>query len=722
MGLETGNFVDDLNIANPTGADPKSQGDDQLRLIKTTLVQSLVGFPGAIIATGTDGGAVNAYTLTPAPYTLIAYGNRMMAVFAPTVTNTLASTINISALGAKAILRVDGSPLQPGDLVFGTIYAAFYNGTAFQLLSATKGYLDTSFAAKINKAGDTYTGIHDLSGATEVKVPTPVNAQDAVTLAYAQGLAYASVLLPILQGETLTADGQVLSALPAYRSEYATAASGSLFVLPDARTQKLGFAYEFYATAADTLMANDGTYLGSTSIPAGLSRLWCLDNTTQAGTWAITPAVTLTTLAQAILASNVATISASLTAANTHTKTITLDATRSLILYGTAGASAAASGLYCVTATCGYTPLGRPTINLSAPVLISGGANVGVGGGTTSNSPGCVFSACLIGPDLVAVSWHEYNAGSVTPRCAAISTSGANPAPGAVVSLHAAYAGGLSGTLQGTCVCSPAAGAFVVAYQDFNGTCTVFSRYCTVTGNTISPGSEVTVQALSGAAGSLSGNVLCVAHSATLVSYVTYFNPGTTNKTCITAATITAGSLSPGSPVQYATATSVPVDMASLGASAGVVALNNATGGLFSYTISGNTPTLGAGVTVAAAPQSIGAVSATQVFVFTSSSTASNIAVSGTSTVVGSPATITGLSSNFGTNTVPGNATLSGTAMISGADVITMSTATRRGASGASAAAAQASITGSGRYSLQVTSNGSSAVTARAYLPTVPLS
>lgn len=37
MALETGPYIDSLNIYNPTVSDPKSQGDDHLRLIKSTL-------------------------------------------------------------------------------------------------------------------------------------------------------------------------------------------------------------------------------------------------------------------------------------------------------------------------------------------------------------------------------------------------------------------------------------------------------------------------------------------------------------------------------------------------------------------------------------------------------------------------------------------------------------------------------------------------------------
>jgi hypothetical protein len=142
MGLETVTNIADLVRTNPTSADAKSQGDDHLRNIKTALLNDFVGFPGAIMVTGTDGGAVNAYTLTPAYGTLVAYGNRMVAVFSPTITNTGASTLNISGLGAKDVKSVDGVALVANDLAVGSIYAAFYNGTEFRLLSITKNYAD----------------------------------------------------------------------------------------------------------------------------------------------------------------------------------------------------------------------------------------------------------------------------------------------------------------------------------------------------------------------------------------------------------------------------------------------------------------------------------------------------------------------------------------------------------------------------------------------------
>lgn len=54
MGLETGTYISDLNSANPTSSDPKSQGDDHIRLIKSTVKASFTGVTGAVTATHTE--------------------------------------------------------------------------------------------------------------------------------------------------------------------------------------------------------------------------------------------------------------------------------------------------------------------------------------------------------------------------------------------------------------------------------------------------------------------------------------------------------------------------------------------------------------------------------------------------------------------------------------------------------------------------------------------
>ena len=146
MSLETGSYIGDLNPANPPGTDPKSQGDDHIRLEKSALRNSFAGFTGAILVTGTDGGVANAYTLTPTT-AMLAYTPRMVVEFSPTAPNTGAATINVSGQGAKALLSVFGAPLVANDLVTGAIYQAAYDGTQFRLLAVTRQYVDQAVIA-----------------------------------------------------------------------------------------------------------------------------------------------------------------------------------------------------------------------------------------------------------------------------------------------------------------------------------------------------------------------------------------------------------------------------------------------------------------------------------------------------------------------------------------------------------------------------------------------
>jgi hypothetical protein len=85
-----------------------------------------------------DSGAANAYaaTLSPAP-TAYAQLQRLSLLIANT--NTGASTLNLNALGAKAIRKRNSAgalvALTGGELVAGTIVDLEYDGTNFQLLT-----------------------------------------------------------------------------------------------------------------------------------------------------------------------------------------------------------------------------------------------------------------------------------------------------------------------------------------------------------------------------------------------------------------------------------------------------------------------------------------------------------------------------------------------------------------------------------------------------------
>ena len=142
MPLESTTTIAGLVRTNPAASDPKSEGDDHIRQLKAVVQDAFTGFSGAVLVTGVDGGAVNAYTLTPAT-ALIGYSTKMLIEFTPTATNTTTTpTLNISGLGAKTIVSVANAALLTGDLVAGTPVLATYDGTNVRLLGPTKNWVD----------------------------------------------------------------------------------------------------------------------------------------------------------------------------------------------------------------------------------------------------------------------------------------------------------------------------------------------------------------------------------------------------------------------------------------------------------------------------------------------------------------------------------------------------------------------------------------------------
>lgn len=178
MGLETGTYVNDLNTANPTSTDPKSQGDDHLRLIKSVLKNTFAGFPGLVVATGTEaqGATVNDYTVTLSP-SPAAYTSFFFIGFKATHNNNGAATLQVGSLGTKALVAVDGQALVNGDIKNGMTVVAWYDGAQFYLISAND---------RAHRGGDVYLGTHDFTGATP-KVPTKTqgdNSTNAASTAY----------------------------------------------------------------------------------------------------------------------------------------------------------------------------------------------------------------------------------------------------------------------------------------------------------------------------------------------------------------------------------------------------------------------------------------------------------------------------------------------------------------------------------------------------------
>lgn len=66
MGLESATYISDLVSTNPVAGDPKSQGDDHIRLVKSTIKATFPSVTGAVTATHTELNIIDGLTASTA--------------------------------------------------------------------------------------------------------------------------------------------------------------------------------------------------------------------------------------------------------------------------------------------------------------------------------------------------------------------------------------------------------------------------------------------------------------------------------------------------------------------------------------------------------------------------------------------------------------------------------------------------------------------------------
>jgi hypothetical protein len=93
----------------------------------------------------------NTITATVSP-SLTAYSAGQMFGFVAVNTNTGATTINISGLGAKSIVTPLGA-LNAGDIQSGYFYIIYYDGTSFQLLGISTSLTNLSISGTLSVTG-----------------------------------------------------------------------------------------------------------------------------------------------------------------------------------------------------------------------------------------------------------------------------------------------------------------------------------------------------------------------------------------------------------------------------------------------------------------------------------------------------------------------------------------------------------------------------------------
>ena len=171
MALESGNYIDDLVITNPTASDPISQGDDHLQLIKKVVKQSFPSVDAAVHA---------IHPSATAPATSLTAG----LIWFDTTANLL--KIRNEANDAWITLAVSIVTSNSVDVDAGTVDGAVIGGTTPAAITGTTLTGNTSLALA---SGATVTGIDNgalgssatllaTQGAVKTYVDAQVTAQD----------------------------------------------------------------------------------------------------------------------------------------------------------------------------------------------------------------------------------------------------------------------------------------------------------------------------------------------------------------------------------------------------------------------------------------------------------------------------------------------------------------------------------------------------------------
>lgn len=193
----------DLNVvdANNTGAAanagfPEGMDYRDVNNAARALEGMLARWYSDISGSLTTGGSASAYTLTP-NRTVTAYtaGDSYMAQL--NHTSTGASTLDVSGLGPKAILLPDGSAVQAGDLVSGSVVLFVYDGTQFRVVGA-------AVAGNILNKANTWTKQQTLAPVT-ITDPANWTATDS-GIFYFQPVQ----LTEVIEAPSGAADGMVI--------------------------------------------------------------------------------------------------------------------------------------------------------------------------------------------------------------------------------------------------------------------------------------------------------------------------------------------------------------------------------------------------------------------------------------------------------------------------------------------------------------------------------
>jgi len=165
MGLETGTYISDLNSSNPVAGDPVNEGDDHIRLVKSTVKATFPSVTGAVSATHTelnklDGVTANTAELNYVDVTTLGTAQASKAVtvdaskdstgmrnltVSGTVTSSAGTLTSIQAVYPVGSIYINAAvATNPGTLLgFGT-WTAFGAGRVMVGLNGSDSDFDTA--------------------------------------------------------------------------------------------------------------------------------------------------------------------------------------------------------------------------------------------------------------------------------------------------------------------------------------------------------------------------------------------------------------------------------------------------------------------------------------------------------------------------------------------------------------------------------------------------
>ena len=198
--------------------------------------------------------------VTPA-LTAYAAGNEF--VFVVGSTNTTNVTLNVDGLGAKAITKDGTGALTAGDLTAGDVALVVYDGTRFQLVSASYGVSSWGGGTTGLTPASATTGAVSLAGTLVVaNGGTGAATLAANNVLLGNGTSAVQVVAPGTSGNVLTSNGTTWSSTAPAVSGVTTFAGGTTGLTPAGATSGA------ISLAGTLAVANGGTG-GTTSTGTG---------------------------------------------------------------------------------------------------------------------------------------------------------------------------------------------------------------------------------------------------------------------------------------------------------------------------------------------------------------------------------------------------------------------------------------------------------------------